>query len=123
MAQYNEIYTAIEQMHLLDPDDGLFIDDEAAHSANLFASLLYQYNVPIPQLFSHGGDTVVFKWLRDGNLTLYVTVIDSRTVALHRYAGGTPLAAHTQIDLTNEAELVPLMTELGGWTWRAVTAI
>ena len=122
VSKYSAIYRAIEHMRGLDYDDGMFIDDEAARSASLFVSLLSLYNVPAPQLFAHGGDTVVLKWIRERSSTLYVTLIENGIVSLHRHVDGKPLAAPIQYNTTREEELVPLIADLGGSAWRAVRA-
>src|SRR5262249_47522672 len=74
-APYGDLFAAIAQLERLDEEDSRYIDADAARAARAFVSLLSLYSVPAPQLFSHGGDTVVFKWMQGGRAT-YLTLVD-----------------------------------------------
>jgi hypothetical protein len=120
-ANYGDLFAAIVQLETLDQEDSRYIDADSARSARAFVSLLSLYNVPAPQLFSHGGDTIVFKWMQSDRAT-YVTLVDG-TASLRGYVSGQPIGPAKSFQISEESELVALMLELGGKRWRAVNTV
>ena len=54
----------------------MHVDAETSSEAKKIVNLLRQFDVPVPQIFSTGGDTLVLKWDR-GETAHYLTVIGS----------------------------------------------
>jgi hypothetical protein len=117
---YGDLFTAITQLEGLDREDTRFVDQDSARAARAFVSLLSLYSVAAPQLFSHGGDAVVFKWARPDQ-TKYVTLVDG-TASLRAYISGQPTGPAKPFRISAESELVALMLGLGGKRWQAVNA-
>lgn len=71
--EWSKVKDAIRQMRDLDEDEGLHISTKAHDSAVRLADCLCSAGFPAPKIFSHGGDTVVFKW----DEHFYLTILDS----------------------------------------------
>lgn len=49
------------------------VDEETRKDSEHALFLIYSFGAPPPQVFSHGGDAVVFKW-RGGGVSRYLTI-------------------------------------------------
>jgi len=59
---FSSLFQAIEDMHRAPEGFTDHIDDETAHDAMHVLGYMESAGAPIPKLFSHGGDAVVFVW-------------------------------------------------------------
>lgn len=109
-SHYAELQAGIEALAKLHPDDEHFIDKEVALSSLAFLNFLAQYKVPPPQIFSHGGDALAFKW-DFPSTTRYVSV-DHGIASFRERARGKKIGPVTKFRIASGAELMKLLTPI-----------
>jgi hypothetical protein len=71
--KFVSLYSAIDQMHLSPAGFSEAIDDETANDAERVLAFIDASGVDAPNIFSHGGDAVVFSWEMD-KINRYLTI-------------------------------------------------
>ncbi|MEY9829810.1 hypothetical protein ABIA25_001625 [Sinorhizobium fredii] len=95
------VFAVLGEMHDLPEGTDQAIDDETYKEAERILGFLKLYDIPAPEVFSHGGDAVVFTW--DGERTSrYATVSGGELGVLDVNRKTRVECAYPQIPLTHE---------------------
>jgi hypothetical protein len=70
--RYLELSSALKDMSLADEDEDR-IEPEVYRHACAYAAEVIQRHLPVPKIFSHGPQSVVFNW-HNGGLNRYLTI-------------------------------------------------
>jgi hypothetical protein len=79
--EYQELGDALSEMTMLEGADEWKIEPPVYAAASYVAAELMANSFPVPRIFSHGPESVVFNWSDEGN-NLYLTVSANMVSAL-----------------------------------------
>lgn len=80
-SEYQELGDVLGEMAELGEGDGSWVEAPVLNMAQRVAAEFMNTSFPVPQLFTHGSNSVVFTWAR-GSDNLYFTVSVDKAYAL-----------------------------------------
>lgn len=103
----------VEALTELDDDDPDYVDQDVADRANQVLNIIsVASKAPAPQVFSHGGDAVVFTW--EGSHVAKLLTVTTTSLRLLAATRGSKDRQSVSIDLDKNEDRLLLIQTLGG---------
>jgi hypothetical protein len=114
--RYESLLRTVESFAALDQDESLYIDGDSLKGGQRFIDILRACNVPLPMVFAHGGDALVFTWDML-HTRRYVTTSNNLAELQEFQKIGADIECLSAFDLNKPDEVGNLMSYIGGKQW------